>query len=154
MVLRFVVFVFFSFVSAAHSATASNGSRDEAVAMAHSAKQFYVDNGFDALIQAVHDKTNSDFHDRDLYVFVVRFDNVVIANGGNPKLAGRDVSGIRDHNGFDFSGAMIDLARTEGQGWVDYIWPHPLTKKVAQKSGYVLKIRDDMYVGVGIYKPN
>ena len=42
-------------------------------------------------------------------------------------------------------------AKKDGEGWVDYKWPNPTTKKVEGKSSYVKKV-GDLIIGVGIYK--
>jgi hypothetical protein len=39
------------------------------------------------------------------------------------------------------------------EGWVDYQWPHPDTKKIESKSTYVRKLANyDGWVGVGILR--
>jgi signal transduction histidine kinase len=48
---------------------------------------------------------------------------------------------------------MAEIVRTKGGGWIDFMWPHPRTKKVQQKSAYVVKIPGyDGYIGSGIYE--
>jgi len=41
----------------------------------------------------------------------------------------------------------------EGKGWVDYRWPHPQTKELAPKHGYIERIPGtEVCIGTGIYK--
>jgi len=85
------------------------------------------------------------FNDRDLYIFAVDFNGKVLAQGGNPKLVGKDFSKI------PFIRDMIALAKSKGSGWVDYKWTNPVTKKLESKTSYVQRI-DDYFLGCGVYK--
>jgi signal transduction histidine kinase len=46
---------------------------------------------------------------------------------------------------------MIALAKNKGNGWLDYKWTNPVSKKVEDKSTYVQR-HDDFFIGCGIYK--
>jgi methyl-accepting chemotaxis protein len=50
------------------------------------------------------------FINKDLYIFVVDFNGITLANGGNAKLAGKNMSGLQDANGKFFIKDMIQLA--------------------------------------------
>lgn len=128
------------------------GTADQAKAL--------VDKGL-AHIKAVGvDKAGEDFtakdgkwQDKDLYVFVQKLDGTMVAHGGNKGLVGKNHFELKDANGKLFVKEMIEVAKTKGTGWVDYMWTSPLTKKVEAKSSYVAKIPGyDGYIGVGIYK--
>jgi signal transduction histidine kinase len=45
----------------------------------------------------------------------------------------------------------VSVAQTSGQGWVNYKWPNPVTKKIGEKSTFIMKV-DDMIVACGAYK--
>jgi methyl-accepting chemotaxis protein len=58
--------------------------------------------------------------------FFVQDDNVLsIVNGARPELEGKDQSQAVDPTGKRFSYEMIQLARTQGEGFVDYQYPKP-----------------------------
>ena len=72
----------------------------------------------------------------------------------------------RNHAGYPdgISGKeLIDLKDTDGkplirefvaindQAWVDYKWPDPISKKISQKTTYVVRVGHYL-VGVGAYK--
>ena len=89
--------------------------------------------------------------DRDLYVFVFDFQGKVLSHGSNAKLVGKNLLAIKDSDGKAFVKEFVDVAQGSGEGWVDYKWPNPTTKKVEQKSSFI-KRQGDALVGVGIYK--
>jgi cytochrome c len=52
----------------------------------------------------------------------------------------------------EFNKEMIATAR-KGSGWVDYQWAHPVTKKVEDKTCYIVKIdQPEGFVAVGIFR--
>lgn len=105
--------------------------------------------------KAFEDFTAKDgkWHDRDLYVFVVKFDGVTVAHGGNKALIGKNMIDLKDANGQTFIKSMVDMAQSKGSGWVDYMFTNPQSKKTEPKSSYVVRVPGfDGFLGVGIYK--
>lgn len=128
------------------------GTAQEAEAMLQNAIALYEQEGMEALVAAVSDKTNPAFHDRDLYVFVSKIEGNLLAHGANPALIGRDLSGLVDANGSAFVLEMREVARVKGAGWVDYVWANPATGKMESKSTRVVRFGEKYYAAVGIYK--
>jgi cytochrome c len=90
---------------------------------------------------------------KDLYVVAFDMKANCVAHGVNAKLIGCNHREIKDANGVHFTAEMTKIAQTKGEGWFDYLWPHPETKKMASTSTYVRKLANfDGWVGVGIYK--
>lgn len=58
---------------------------------------------------------------------------------------------MTDVNGFYHTRALIEVAMTEGAGWVPYRFADPLTGQETDKVTYVLALDDTLLVGVGIY---
>lgn len=140
-------------VLAPFAATASErGTADEALAMLDRVLALYESEGIEAVAAAVMDKSNSQFHDRDLYVFISEIDGDLIAHGTNPALVGRDLNNLKDATGRLFVTEMNDLVRDHGEGWIDYTWANPQTKKLEQKSTRVVRFGEKYYAAVGIYK--
>jgi len=136
---------------AAFSSSDEFGTREEAIAMVARVQEVYKTDGLQALIEQVNDIENASFHDRDLYVFIFDMNGVTAAHGVNPKLVGKSLIGIKDQNGVEFVREMVEIAQANGEGWVDYHWPNPATKKLAQKSSLTVRLDDTYFVGVGIY---
>jgi cytochrome c len=125
------------------------GTADEAKAMVGKAAAFIKANGKDKAFKEFTEGTQ--FKKDDLYVFVIDMKGMTLAHGGNPKLVGKDMSGLKDADGKLFIKDMIDGATAKGSGWSDYKWTNPVTKKIDPKSTYFQKV-DDVVLGCGIYK--
>lgn len=149
---KFFVLLILQFLAAGLVSAQERGTADQAKAL--------VERGL-AHVKAVGvDKAAEDFsakdgkwHEKDLYVFVQKFDGTTVAHGGNKALVGKNMTDLKDANGQTFIRTMIETAKAKGSGWVDYMWTNPQSKKVEPKSTYVVKIPDfDGLIGVGIYK--
>jgi len=127
------------------------GTKDEAKAM--------VDAALDHIKKVGTDRAYKDFTidkatwtKKDLYVTVIDVNAVVLATGGNEKLIGKNLSGLKDPSGRPLVAGVLETARNGG-GWYDYDWADPITKKIAPKSSYArLLPSGDGYVNVGIYR--
>jgi len=103
--------------------------------------------------KAAQEFTNgSAFKDRDLYIAYTDLSGTVLGHGGNPKLVGKNLTGLKDPDGKLFFQMLVDLAKTKGKGWSDsYKFLNPVSKKIEDKVMYVERV-DDNWIGVGIYK--
>lgn len=87
----------------------------------------------------------------DLYVFAVNLDNGKFeAHGMNPKLAGTDASDLHDVEGKPLIREMIELAKSKGEGSVDYVWRNPVTNTVEKKRSFIRRENGSL-IGVGFY---
>jgi signal transduction histidine kinase len=139
-------------VVAAVAMAQPHGTRDEAKAMVAAAVAHVQKVGAEqAFKDFTNDKANWTKH--DLYVFANDMKGTCLAHGGNAKLVGRSLMDLRDANGVMLIAELTKLAQAKGEGWVDYVWQHPQTKKLESKSTYVRKLVDhDGFVGVGVYR--
>jgi cytochrome c len=127
------------------------GTKEEAKALADSA--------FEHVKKVGPEKAYKDFttdkatwNKKDLYVMVYDNKSVALAHGGNEKLVGKDMSGVKDSNGVPVVSGLVGVA-SKGGGWLDYDWPDPITKKVMGKSTYARKLPSgDGFIGVGVYR--
>jgi cytochrome c len=106
--------------------------------------------------QAFADFSHPDgaFVDGELYVFCQSADGRVLANGANPKLVGRNLLNLRNAEGRLPIAEISRVGLTQGQGWVEYLWPNPQTHRVQHKIAYVVRIDDRTVCGSGFYKPD
>jgi len=89
----------------------------------------------------------------DEYVFVIGLeDGKYRASGGSPNLVGTDVREVRDAAGEPLFQEMIELAKKDGSGSVDYVWRNPATNAVEQKHTLIRRV-GDVLLGVGYYTP-
>jgi cytochrome c len=129
---------------------ASNGTADEAKAMVEKAATLLTAEGSEKAFLVFDDPTGP-FVDRDLYVFVLNPEGVTVAHGVNKALIGKSLLNLKDSDGKAFIQDILAMGKDKGEGWVDYKWPNPTTKKVEGKSSYIKKV-GDLIIGVGIYK--
>jgi signal transduction histidine kinase len=95
----------------------------------------------------------SQFFDGELYIFVEDFDGTNLAFGGIPMLVGRNVMEMKTPDGVFLAKELIQIAKTKGEGWFDYRWLNPKTRKIQAKSSFVKKIPNvNAFVGCGYYK--
>lgn len=132
------------------AAADAHGTREEAQALVEKAAALIASDGQDKAF-AVIDNPSGPFVDGDLYVFVTSFEGVTLAHGLNKALIGKNLLHVKDADGMLFVQAMIDLAKAKGEGWVDYKWPNPTSKKIEDKSSFIKRVGDTV-VGCGVYK--
>lgn len=125
------------------TAEQARGLLDRAVALVESA-------GSETAYKAFNDP-QGDFVMADEYVFVLGLeDGRYRASGRSPNLIGTDVRAVRDAAGKPLFQDMIDLAKSQGSGQVDYVWRNPATNAVEHKHTLIQRV-DDMLLGVGYY---
>jgi len=153
IVVMFTLIV--SFVTA--SFAQAGGTAPEAEAIVKKALAYVKANGVDKAIP-VFNKKDSEYVKGDMYVFMFRVSDkqgarvVTLAHPANPGLVGKDLYELKDPDGKQFMAEMAKKAMQEKGGWVHYKWSHPQTKKIGEKSSYVLPAGPDVFVGCGIYK--
>jgi signal transduction histidine kinase len=125
----------------------------EAQALAEHAVAHIRDVGRD---QAFADFSRPDggFVDGELYVFCQDADGTVVAHGGNPKIVGRNMSGVVGPDGRYANVEINRLGLSQGSGWLEFRWPNPATKRIELKRAYVLKVDDHTVCGSGYYQPD
>lgn len=104
------------------------------------------------------DKAYADFNnrrgafvDRDLYVSVYSLQGRCLAHGVNPHQIGRDLIDLTDIDGKYFIKERVALARSQPGGfWHEYMFTHPVSRKVEPKRMYCEKV-DDTAVCSGTY---
>jgi len=139
-----------SLVMAGGAQAADQGTAAEAEAMVKKGVAYIKANGPE---KAAEEFTNGkSFKDRDLYIVYTEFGGKVLAHGGNPKLVGKNLTGMKDSEGNPFFQMLVDLAKTKGKGWSgSYRFINPTTQKIEAKVMYLESV-GETYVGVGIYK--
>ncbi len=108
------------------------------------------DKGAEAAFRSFNDPRGG-FVFQDEYVFAIGLDDGRYrASGSSPNLVGVDVRSVTDAAGKPLFKDMIELARKQGSGTVDYVWRNPATNAVEQKHTLIQRV-DDVLLGVGYY---
>jgi len=123
---------------------------EEAKALAEKAAAYVAQAGKDKALAAFSE--DAAWHDRDLFVYAYDFNGNCLANGGVKALVGKNMMALADPvTGDKIVQAQIDIAKNKGEGWHEYHFANPATKKIEQKKTYIKRV-GDLYVGVGAYK--
>jgi len=123
---------------------------EHAKALLERAVQQVKDKGAEAAFRNFNDPRGG-FVFNDEYVFAIGLDDGRYrASGSSPNLVGVDVRNVNDAAGKPLFKEMIELARKQGSGSVDYVWRNPATNAVEQKHTLIQRV-DDVLLGVGYY---
>src|SRR5580658_8490266 len=135
---------------AAHPGAAIAATAEEAKAFSERAAAYIAEVGEE---KAFADFTRKDggFVDGELYVFCYDRNGVNKAHGGNPAFVGRNLLHIKDPDGTEPNLLIVNMGFEQGRGWVDFKWPNPVTKRIEDKSAYVIRT-DEVVCGSGYYR--
>jgi cytochrome c len=75
----------------------------------------------------------------------------VLAHAFNPSIIGKDLLEVPDVNGKKYRLEIVEMAKKNGKGWVDYHYRNPTTNLIEPKTTYFVKV-DDVVLEAGIYK--
>ncbi len=144
-----LVFMFFAVVFS--GTAAAEDKKSTVTAMMEKAVAHYQAAGSDQAFKDFSKKDSEYFHG-EYYVIVQSLqDDKIVFHPVNAKLIGKNLMKVKDTDGVAFVGEMSALAKEKGEGWVSYKWPHPETKKIAQKHTFVNRVGDVMLM-IGYYE--
>jgi methyl-accepting chemotaxis protein len=122
----------------------------DAQAMVEKAHAYVKANGKVKAFSAFNDP-KGEFLKGELFIFAQDFHGVILAYGGNTAMVGQNLYDAKDVNGKYLGKGMIELAKTQGNGWYEYHFLNPHTNVVQPKITYIQRV-DDYYLACGIYK--
>ncbi|MCQ9376200.1 cache domain-containing protein, partial [Methyloversatilis sp. XJ19-13] len=86
------------------------------------------------------------------YFWINDFGPRMVMHPTKPELEGKDLSGSKDPNGKTLFLEMVAVAKADGAGFVDYMWPRPGSTDPVAKVSYVRAFAPwGWIVGSGIY---
>ena len=89
------------------------------------------------------------------YIFIIDTKGVVQNHAAKPALEGKSLYNLKDSTGKYFIQEFANLAKTKGQGVVEYEFENPKTKLVETKVAYIKYFKPlDMMIGTGVYFGN
>ena len=113
------------------------GTPLEAKAMVLRAIDYMRANGEQKALQEF-DKLNGKFQWRDLYVFAYDLKGTMQAHP-NQTLIGKALYNEPDSRGRLFRKEIVELTKSRGSGWVDYVQFNPITQQEEAKISYCQK---------------
>ncbi len=94
---------------------------------------------------------DSEYNHGEFYFFITDLKSrELVFHGANHKLVGKNLEKLKDIDGKLFVQEMRKLAESVGEGWVDYKWPHPVTKQITPKKSLV-RTTGGVYFGIGYF---
>lgn len=140
------------FASATLAFAQDRGNADEAKSLVEKGLAHVKAVGPEKAFADFSDKETGKWVNKDLYIVVLKFDGTILAHGVNKGLLGKNLIDVKDPDGKFFSKEIIETGK-KGSGWVDYGFTDPVTKKIAPKSSYAMRIPGyEGVLAVGIYK--
>ncbi len=130
----------------------AGASRDDAVAQVNAAVAYMKKVG--------SDKAVTEFNAEDKWkvsgmtVLVVDEQGIVHASSINAKLRGKTTLDLKDPNGKEFAKEAMVIAATKGEGWLEFQFLNPETRKVVDRVMVVRKSpAGGGFVAVAMDKP-
>jgi len=135
---------------------AESASKEECIAKCKEAAKMVEEKGLDATVAEIN-KKDGKFVWKDTYVFLMDLDGNMLAHPMKPALVGKNLMGSTDkaEKGKEklLFKEFVELAKTKGDGWVDYMWPKPGEDKPSKKTSYIYRVPGkNLFAGAGIYE--
>jgi len=140
-----VIIGLFSFVVLSHAA-----DREDAKALVKRAAAYVKYQGKEKALAEISTPKGM-FDKGELYVFAYDLQGVMLAHPKNATLIGQNLMNVPDTEGKLFRKEIVERAKSEGSGWVDYVYLNPETNKQEHKTTYFQKV-GDIILCCGVYK--
>jgi signal transduction histidine kinase len=135
----------FSFVSLAHAT-----DTDDAKKLVKQAAAYVKYQGKEKALAEISTPKGM-FDKGEVYVFAYDLQGVMLAHPKNPSLIGQNLLTVPDTEGKLFRKEIVEKAKSQGSGWVDYVYLNPETKRQEHKTTYFQKV-DDIIICCGVYQ--
>ncbi len=88
----------------------------------------------------------------DNYLWINDMQPVMVMHPMKPALDGKNLGDFKDPNGKRLFAEMVRVCRSDGQGFVDYMWPKPGEDKPVAKLSFVRLFKPwNWVIGTGVY---
>lgn len=138
---------------AASCATWAGATKSEAVSQANAVVAHFKQVGNDQGLKDLN--TEPAWKTGGMNITYTDTKGLVLASSLNEKLRGKMTMEIKDPNGKEFIKDAIALVTSKGEGWIDYQFINPETKKVEDRTMYVKRYQAsglDGLIGISISK--
>ena len=135
----------FAFAGLSHAS-----GKDDAKALVKKAVAYVKYQGKEKAIAEIN-KPRGMFDKGEAYVFAYDLQGVIVAHPKNRTLIGKNMIAVPDSEGKLFRKEIVELAKSKGSGWVDYMYLNPETNEQEHKTTYVYRV-GDIILCCGAYK--
>lgn len=127
-------------------------TKEECVVKSQEAAALILTKGVAEAIREIGDPKGP-FVWKDSYVFLMNLDGKMLAHPMQPELTLLPHTLlITDPTDKAIFVSFVNLARTVGHGWVEYMWPRPGKHSPTKKITYIYRVPGkDLFVGAGVY---
>ena len=130
----------------------AEATKDECVAKTKESAAMVNEKGLDAAVAEIN-KKDGKFVWKDSYVFLMDFDGKMLAHPMSPALIGTNVLDRRDKADKLLFKEFVEVAKSKGEGWVDYMWANPGDPAPRKKISYIYRVPGkDLLMGAGIWE--
>ena len=137
---------------------AESATKEECIAKCEEAAQLITEKGMDAAFQRLQ-KKDGKFVWKDSYVYVMDFTGTHLTHPLRPDSVGKNFLEAKLPDGRYLVKELIEIAKTKGEGWIEYMYPKPeeLAKpkpwKLSKKLAYVYRIPGkELFVSAGVFE--
>jgi cytochrome c len=88
-------------------------------------------------------KKDSEWLHGDTYLYAYDSKGNVLLNAAFPQREGTNIAGQKDAKGKPFQDEILEVAASQGSGWVSYMFPKPGQTDPSEKWAYVKKVTFD-----------
>jgi cytochrome c len=133
-------------------AAEESATKEECVIKCHEAAALINSKGLEEAIKQIGNPKGP-FVWKDSYVFLMNMDGKMLAHPFQPELTKQPhVLLMTDPTDKALFVHFVNLARTVGHGWVEYMWPKPGKSTPSKKLTYIYRVpNQDVFVGAGVY---
>jgi len=137
-----IVLVIMTSVVIAASVMAQSAVKDECVALCKDAAKFINEKGFYPAVAEINNKEGK-FVTKNTYVFLMDLEGHLLAHPFNPQFIGRTLLENKDANGKLYIEECIEIAKSKGEGWTEYMHPTPEELRQRSKMSYRRALTDE-----------
>ncbi len=124
-------------------------ARTEVRELVQNAIAFCEEAGKDAALAEIADN-NGRFVRNGYYTYALDLSGTILAHPVDPELTGRNLINLQDCNEKPFVQRIIDIAKTKGYGFIDYIWHLPSSREELRKTVFLERV-DELVLCCGFY---
>jgi signal transduction histidine kinase len=88
-------------------------------------------------------KKDNEWLHGDTYLYAYDLKGNVLLNAAFPQREATNIAGQKDAKGKPFQDEILQIAATQGSGWVSYMFPKPGQTEPSEKWAYVKKVTLD-----------
>ena len=150
----FLIILSFALIFGNNAFAEESADRAECMEMTKSAAMMLLEDRETGIAEIA--KKDGKFVWKDSYVLLMDMEGNMLAHPFIPQLTTKgSLFYLEDKNKKNPKKIVVefvDIANTNGEGWIGYMWPKPNSRKAVDKFTFIRRVgQTDLLVGAGIY---